>query len=140
MRYALYVCCLFISGVLQAGRQQVADPYSLIWVRNAMARLSVGVRFGGDTKTIPRLGDACSIALLKILDQRDLTDAKKINVTLVLIHEAFRYPESIQKQEDKQPKVTLFLLNYLLEKMQDHDTQRSIQETINFVNQQTGPD
>jgi hypothetical protein len=140
MRVALYVFMLVGSGIVLAGQQPIADPYELVPVRSAMDRLSLGIGFGGDAKALPRLGDRCSIAILKIMDQRDLSNPKKAAVIASMIHWAFAFPESITNAADKDPKVSLFLLDYLLEKVPDAEVQRRIRETIEFVKVQTQPD
>jgi hypothetical protein len=71
----LFACLLINSLTLVAFQQparQESDPYSLVPVRNAMDRLSAGLILSIDAKLITRLGDRCSIAILKIVDENPL--------------------------------------------------------------------
>jgi hypothetical protein len=132
-----------IASILFLGPQQQQvprgnDPYSLLNVRSAMDNLSKGVVFGGDMKTIPRLGDASSIAILKLVDRHELTDPKTVIVILTMIDNAFSHPDQISINLDRDPKVTMFLLDYLLETVKDSEVQSKIRWTIQYVKQQTG--
>jgi len=69
IRLFCLIASVFLLGPQQQQVPQGNDPYSLLNVRNAINNLSKGVVFGGDMKTIPRLGDACSIAILKLVDR-----------------------------------------------------------------------
>src|SRR5580704_7305786 len=143
MVQSVCLLCLMVSEVWFLGPQQVPprnDPYSLQNVRNAMKNLEVGVVFGGDMKTIPRLGDACSIAILKSVDQPQLFEPKTVEVVLAMVNNAFAHPENISIEEDKNPKITMFLLSYLLDKVNAPELQSRIRWTIQFVKQQTGQD
>ncbi|HWY54049.1 MAG TPA: hypothetical protein VNZ03_06270, partial [Terriglobales bacterium] len=50
------------------------------------------------------------------------------------------HPENISIEEDKNPKITMFLLSYLLDKVNAPELQSRIRWTIQFVKQQTGQD
>jgi len=89
-------------------------------------------------KTIPRLGDACSIAILKLVDRHDLADPKTAIVVLSMINNAFAHPDKISIHLDREPRVTMFLLDYLLETIKDSEVQSKIRWTIQYVKQQTG--
>ncbi len=134
--FCLIALILFLGPQLQV--PQSNDPYSLLNVRSAMDNLSKGVVFGGDMKTIPRLGDACSIAILKLVDRHDLTDPTTVVVILSMINNAFAHPDTISISSDREPKVTMFLLDYLLETVKGSEVQSKIRWTIQYVKQQTG--
>jgi len=51
----------------------------------------------------------------------------------------FSEPRWIVCSEDKTPEVTLFLLDYLREKVSDDELQRQIDSTKEYVLRQTGP-
>lgn len=143
MVHSVCILCLMVSEVWFLGTQQVPqtkDQYSLQNVRSAMKNLEAGVVFGGDMKTIPRLGDACSIAILKSVDEHQLLEPKTVEVVLAMLNNAFAHPENISIEEDKNPKVTIFLLSYLLDKVSAPELQIKIRWTIRFVRQQTGQD
>jgi hypothetical protein len=98
---------------------------------------------GGHTswavKGFQRLGDGTSIALLKIVDEKDMTDTKIVEGILQVIRDSFSYPPIISLGVNKKPKVTMFLLNYLQHNVSDTQTQRDIQEAIEYVKHQTAP-
>jgi hypothetical protein len=140
MRSALCICLLIGSCFGLAGQQPSPDPYSLVAVRGLMDRVSQGVTLGIDVKVVTRLGDRCAVAILKIVDQQDLKDPRKATVIVTMIHNSFAYPQNITVDEDKDPRVSLFLLAYLLEKVNDAQLQRQIQQTIEFVKTKTSVD
>ncbi len=137
MRTLVLVLFLVVSGAPVGHQQpQAADPYSLVIVRGAFQRESVGSAFGADMKYIPRLGDACAIAILKIVNPYDLVKPETAGVVSAMIHNAFSYPQIIAIEEDKNPKVSLFLLNYLRDKISAPDVKLDIEQTIAFVEKQ----
>jgi len=138
IRLFCLMASVFLLGPQQQQVHQGNDPYSLLNVRNAINNLSKGVVFGGDMKTIPRLGDACSIAILKLVDRHDLADPKTAIVVLSMINNAFAHPDKISIHLDREPRVTMFLLDYLLETIKDSEVQSKIRWTIQYVKQQTG--
>jgi hypothetical protein len=145
MRSACWLCLLVALGFQQGGQQAAADPYSLEAVSAAMNRLSQGFHVGLDTKTLVPLGDRCAVAILKIVDQRKLSDPKTAKTISETIYTAFQMPQYIQTVPDRQPQVSLFLLNYLKERVADTAAQLQIRQTIQFVERQTqvgppGPD
>ena len=80
-----------------------------------------------------------SIALLKIVDEKDLSNTKTVEACLQLIQDSFSYPPIISVGVNREPKVTMFLLNYLERNVSDMQMQRNIQETIQYVKQQASP-
>lgn len=137
MRTLALVLLLAVSGIpVEHQQPQAADPYSLVIVRNAFQRESVGLAFGADMKYIPRLGDACAIAILKIVNSDDLVKPETAGVVAAMIHNAFSYPQIIAIQEDKNPKVSLFLLDYVRDKISAPDVKLHIEQTIAFVEKQ----
>lgn len=137
MKIAILLCCLVVSGGARQGQQTASDPYSLGLVKDVLDRQSAGILFGWDVKSIPSLGDRCAIAILKIVELADLTQPKTVKGVLRTVHLAFARPELIQIKEDRKPKVTLFLLTYLKDKIHDPDMQHQIEETTEFVRLQS---
>jgi hypothetical protein len=88
-------------------------------------------------KQLQRRGDAVSVALLKILDDRDLKEDRTVEAVLDLVRQAFSSPKLISLEEDKKPKVTMFLLKYLQRSISDAKTLQDIEETVRFVNEKT---
>jgi hypothetical protein len=101
------------------GQSEEADPYSISFVQKAMKLHAQGIAFSAVEKNIPRRGDQISIALLKILSDAQLSDSKTIEALLPLIRQSFSDPRLISTEVDKDPKVTLFLLNYLRRQTSD---------------------
>jgi hypothetical protein len=108
-------------------------------VAGALAMRSEGrtVIISVTQKQLARLGDGVSVAMLKILDQHELRDAQKVRDILPIIRDSFAEPQFIAVEADRKPKVTVFLLNYLLHNVSDTQVQQEIKETIEFVEKQT---
>src|SRR4029077_12039186 len=140
MKIATILCYLLILGNGVMVQQETNDPYSLERVKDTMDRLSYGLIFGWDTRDIPALGDRCAIAILKIVEVPELVQPKTAEGVLRTIHLAFARPDLIRIKEDRKPKVTLFVLNYMKDKIPDPETQRKIEETIEFVRLQSHSD
>ena len=137
MRPGFYACWLFVSLLFCTNQRQEGDPYSLQTVRMALGNNSIGLIFGGDENHIPRLGDACAIAILKIVGEPNLTDPKTVKAILLTINSAFFSPQRIAIAEDRNPRVTLFLLKYLKQNVRDAELQQDVLKTMKFVETQT---
>jgi hypothetical protein len=136
MRIVFCVCSLFASLLFFANQQPHADPYWLGSVRRAVTNNSIGIDFGADDKQIPLLGDLCAVAILKTVDEPDLTEPKTVRGILLTIASSFSSPQNILIDEDKEPRVTLFLLNYLRRNVHSAELQQEIRRTIEFVKKQ----
>lgn len=80
------------------------------------------------------LGDSASVGVLKVVDSKDLTTPKVVKAYLQVVRRAFSQPQTtIVCAEDKTPDVTVFLLNYLREKVKDRELQRQIDSTKEYV-------
>ena len=105
------------------------------------------VMFGGgivyaDTsaeRDIQMLGDGTSVGVLKTVSPKDLTNPEFVKAYLQVIRTAFSEPKWTVCAEDKTPEVTLFLLDYLREKVADEELQRQIDSTKEYVLKQAGP-
>jgi hypothetical protein len=120
-------------------RREEPDLYCLAVVRFVL-RLNSGGRKvirSHDLKRLARLGDGVAVALIKLLNENELPNTDTVKACLTLINMAFSVPNGITAEEDKNPKVTLFLLNYLYEKVSDPQLREQIQQTIQYVRQQT---
>lgn len=136
MRFHVTLVCAFLIYTASLGGQTCADdPYSIDLVRANLRNVSAGGEVGPSSvvKYFQRLGDGVSIALLKILDEKDLTDSKTVESFLPLIRHSFSYPLIISPRVNREPKVTLFLLRYLEKNVSDGKTRRDVQETTEFV-------
>ncbi len=142
MRFlAASFCACLIFTVPLGGQTAGDDPYSITFVRNNLQIVTTnpGLRISFAVKDLQRLGDGVSIALLKIVDEKDLSNTKTVEACLQLIQDSFSYPPIISVGVNREPKVTMFLLNYLQRNVSDMQMQRNIQETIQYVKQQASP-
>jgi hypothetical protein len=116
------------------------DAYSLALVRMELQMRSGGRRVlhGFSQKRLARLGDGVSIGILKLLDDEVLSKPQTVRDFLPIIRDAFASPEFISIETDKTPRVTLFLLDFLGEKVTDAQTKQQIEETVDFVKSKAG--
>jgi hypothetical protein len=160
MRPSFWVVSVLIWASIQGGQQQTradlcsiaqTDPYSLGVVRSAFDLTQWGphafafwnsVLFPTHSqKAITQLGDGVSVAILKIVDLKELSKSKPETIKgyLQVIHLAFYSPQMILQEADREPKVTLFLLDYLDEKAPPlADVQQEIASVRKYVRKQTG--
>lgn len=129
-------CVLIMYSAPAHGQQEQQDPYAIHLIQGALktALSQPGVKTSFVEKQLQRRGDAVSVALLKIFDERALTEERNVEAILNLIQQAFSSPKLISVEEDKKPKVTMFLLKYLQRSVSGSKTQRDIEETISFIN------
>lgn len=90
-------------------------------------------------QNVQMLGDGTSVGVLKAVSPKDLTKPEFVNAYLQVIRIVFSEPKWAVCPEDKSPEVTLFLLNYLREKVSDEELQREIDSTKDYVLKRVGP-
>jgi hypothetical protein len=115
------------------------DPYSLNDVRRGLHDVQ---ELGSDAKPDERLvslGDGATIAILKLADSKEIIDPdlKFVNSYLSIVRYAFSRPELISLNENKDPAVTIFLLDYLQNRVGDEGLRDSIRSTENYVRSQS---
>jgi hypothetical protein len=141
MRIITALCCaiLFISSAVAQDKvkEQEEDIYSIRLVKEAVENPAWALGFSVTDKQIHWLGDRVSIALLKIYDTDGLKDPQNIRKYLLIIREAFIAPRIIRLAEDREPKVTTFLLAHLVGEVADETLKVEITQTIKYVNVQT---
>lgn len=140
MRFlALLFAAFLICAAPLSGQREEDDPYELKLVQANLRMKSTnpGLDIPSLVKSLQRLGDGVSIALLKILDEQDLRNPTNVENFLPLIRESFSYPSIISIDVNKKPQVTLFLLAYLQRNVSDPRTRRDIRQTIQYVKQKT---
>jgi len=125
------------------------DLCAMVWsgqgrygINNFRTVLRMAERGGSDTFTdaaVRSAGDAVSVATLKIVDEQELLSPVFIRAYLRLARTAFSRPEFIACADDRSPEVTLFVLDYLREKVQDKELQAQIDSTKEYVLKQAGP-
>jgi hypothetical protein len=130
----LFCCAILMCAASSRGQSDEHDSYSISIVESA----SQGTSLSQPQKNLLRLGDATSIAIVKLLSEGDLSNPQIVESFLPVIRQSFSYPQLISVDVDKRPKVTLFLLKYLEQQnIPDAQTQRDIEETIKFVKDKT---
>ena len=135
MRSLFLACCAILAFTATLGGQDDTNDYSIATVKFVLKMRSGGQRviFSPTQRQLARLGDGVSIALLKLLGDQDLTNPNTVKGFLPVIRDAFDQPQSIEVNVDKQPRITMFLLNYLQRNVSDPDVQKEVQQTIDFV-------
>ena len=110
------------------------QKYFLDSVRSGLETATLGGALSHTDPGIQNLGDAASVAVLKVVDPKDLTTSKMVRAYLQVVRTAFSQPQlMIACAEDKTPDVTIFLLDYLREKVKDKELQRQIDSTKEYV-------
>jgi hypothetical protein len=116
------------------------DKYYRDNVRSFLELAKRGFSDSSADLAIQNMGDGASIAVLKIVDPSDLTKPEFVKAYLKMARISFSQPELTVCAEDKTPEVTLFLFNYLREKVNDRDLQDQIDSTKQYVLNQTKAD
>jgi hypothetical protein len=110
------------------------QKYLLDSVRSALKQAMLGEEVSQTNPGVQNLGDAASVGWLKVVDPPDLTTPKFVKAYLQVIRAAFSQPQlRIPCGEDKSPEVTIFLLDYLREKVKDNELQSQITSTKEYV-------
>jgi hypothetical protein len=130
----LLACILLIT--ISGSAQERDDPYSVQSVK-ILLQSPKDFSTGFSEKQVNRLGDRVSVALLKIFDSNEMTKTENIRTFLPLIRSSFSYPDLIAIPEDRTPKVTLFLLGCLEDKVEDGTLKAELLQLITFVKAKT---
>ncbi len=128
----IVIACLITSTTTtRATDQSFTDPYSIAFVKSEIAYVRRGFYNTADDKKhlqqLMSLGDAISIAFLKIYTQQELLQADNTMAHLVLARNAFSSRGSVHEASDVEPKVTLFVLEFLKEKTSDLSFEKNIE-------------
>jgi hypothetical protein len=125
--------------LLNAQAEGSDDPYSLGMVSFELKMNSGGRRMihSWSQKRLVQLGDGVSIALLKILGPDELKNPARVKEYTPIIRTCFTQPELISLETNRNPRITLFLLDHLRQDIQDPATQELIRQTEEFVKQKT---
>lgn len=78
-----------------------------------------------------RMGDVAAAAIIRVIGVTSLTDVQEKEI-LDMIHKAFEHIDAVSPL-NRNPKTTLFLLNYLSLIAQDDDVKNKIELTRQFV-------
>ena len=117
---------LFCSQKPDTGPSVHDDPYSTEFVDSAFhffKRAAKDGSYGAEAKkfthlspSLPQLGDRVSIAALKIYLPTEIIEPDNATAYLTIIRTAFSDKSRVLETADKNPRVTLFVLEYLREK------------------------
>jgi len=118
-----------------SAESETSDPYAIDLVKFALRLGSGGKKFVDGTleKHLAQLGDCVSIALLKILQKSQLKDGRTVRDILPIIRRSFSSPEAIARDADREPRITLFVLECVLGQTQEIELGVEIRQTIDFL-------
>ena len=136
MKIKLIFLVVMLSLVTGVASSQGRDEYSTDFVKQYIEIQKTGISLSIEEKNVVRLGDRVSIAVLKLYDERQLSDPNVVRTFLPVIHKAFQDPGLIQIEEDRKPQVTLFLLTALEKNTQDQAVKTDISALIDYVKKQ----
>src|SRR5271166_5089932 len=119
--FAIVSLFLLASGSATSEQFETQDPYWLNMVSVELKLNANGQRVisSWSQKRLERLGDRVSVSILKILEPDELKDPEKVQTCLSIIRRAYVQPHFISFEADKDPKVTLFLLEYWKQNIND---------------------
>jgi hypothetical protein len=131
MRLTYLLCMAAIGTSLCVGQQQFPSASSpALDDRYSVAAVSASLQFlqrGGSSWDIKQyiwplqtLGDRVSVAVLRIYTADELVQTENASAYLVVARNAFSSRSSVLEKPDIDPKVTLFVLEYLREKESSH--------------------
>jgi|SRR6266852_9298808 len=113
------------------------DPYSLHILRFELKMQATFERVStsaGD-KRLARMGDGVAVGLIKIVGWDGMKDPERVKQLLPILLKGFSQPRFIVKEDDKNPAVTLLLLDYLKQNTTDGNVRKRIEETILAIQQ-----
>jgi hypothetical protein len=124
-RVRVLVTLLFLVLALLTSASANEDPYA---IREVMQLLGepTGYSTGISEKQLNRLGDELAIALLKIYSTDELARPANVRKYLPLIQGAFAFRSLIAIPEDREPRVTMFLLEFLQSRVRERELQGQI--------------
>lgn len=139
-RRHLFVFVVLLTFAASAQDWQSCKPegdYSFNDVKAAVYRvISSGMWTGWDTKTFNRSGDLVAVAVLKTLDDNQMTSKEDAEEVLGILRNAFACPQNCVKvTEDRRPRMTLLLLEHLNEITRGR-IKRDVEEAKQYIVEQ----
>jgi hypothetical protein len=117
--------CIFQQRSPDMNPSTASDHYFVTFVREALdfyrnpARIPQSSmeakKYTNSSPSLLHLGDGVSIAALKIYDRSELVKPENANAYLTALRNAFSDRKSVLEKSDLEPRVTLFVLDYLRE-------------------------
>jgi hypothetical protein len=143
MRASLWFCSMLAGACLLGGQKQELDPCSLtssdpycfgnVTSAFEMCKHGTGM-FSSMSTGIAQLGDRVSIGAVKQWDADELAASENTRAYLCLVRMAFSNPVKISRNADRNPNVTLLLLNYLqIKEAHDVDMEKEIESAKRYV-------
>ena len=97
-------------------------------VQRAFSEVSRGMYTSWSEKYLARLGDSVAPEVMKLLQQKKVT-AKDAETAVSLVNMSFATPRMIRNEENRHPRSTLDLLDYLDQNAADSPTKSKIKST-----------
>ena len=134
MRTTCLFCAALVGICLLAAQAQIPDrnpqtiddSYCVSFVESALQFLknpekkpqntTEAKQYTGRTPSLLQLGDRVSVAVLKIYNRNELIESENARAYLTAVRNAFSDRRSVLDKSDLDPKITLFVLEYLQEK------------------------
>lgn len=117
--------CIFQQRFPDKNPSTESDHYFVAFVRDALdfyknpehvPQSSMEARkYTNGSPSLLQLGDGVSIAVLKIYDRSELVKPENAHAYLTAVRNAFSDRKSVLEKSDSDPKVALFVLDYLRE-------------------------
>jgi hypothetical protein len=152
MRTSLLLCSMLAGACLFGSQNQgskprstssndslnSADPYCYACMVSPFRACHYGVGFPHLFDKISEMGDGVSIAIAKQHDLEELATPENTRAYLCLVRIAFSDRDGISQNEDRNPNITMLLLNYLQTK-QSHDVklEKDIEDMKKYVDART---
>ena len=144
MGFCMRVHCLLMFvflGSLAAAAQdwQACNPegdHSFNDVKAAVHRVTSSRMYSGwDEKTFNRSGDLVAVAVLKTLEDSEMSSPESVKFVLLIVRMAFECPQCVKATDDRRPRMTLLLLEHMSE-ITGGKMQKDIEEAKHFIVQQ----
>jgi hypothetical protein len=128
---------IFLAAATSAQDCKPNDQASFAALKNAVRRMTfehMSISF--DEKIVDRAGDTAALAILKTVPYKELTSSDTTKELLSVVRLAFACPSRcVSSRDDRQPKVTLLLLEHLRNSATGQ-MQSDVSETTKYVLQQ----
>jgi hypothetical protein len=89
-------------------------------------------------KNVYRSGDRMALGIVHAYTEEELVNPDRVARIISILRLSFSQPKYITRDEDKNPAVTLLLLEFLESQHEDASLEQSIKDTEDYVSKQTG--
>jgi hypothetical protein len=135
VRLLLFV--IVFAAATSAQDSKPNDQSSFTSLKNAVRTMTFEHMYiGFDEKIVDRAGDKAALAILKTVPYKELTSSDTTKELLSVLRLAFACPSRcVSSPDDRQPKITLLLLEHLRNSTTGQ-MQSDVDETTKYVLQQ----